>query len=409
MSTPVTPPIAPPTAIQPDEGASILALGFDAASVRACLLESVSGRYRVAGWLQAPCRPDAGLDVQAGELLLALERRLHRPLWNTTDAMPFVASDEPVRLPPLGQVSVTASPQGPVRVWLAGLTRTQSVAAVQAALAACPAQIAGVTLHSADLQVLTLAGSLAKAEPDLLVIAGGYDDPGEGERNNSGAGREAREPLQEMARVLGPVLARTPPMQRPSVVFAGNRWAAGGVAEIMQAAGAGPVETVENVQPRPGILHPAALAQAVNFTYWRLCRRRAGLREISRWVTAPGHIGTLESSFAQLVQVWMELLDLPYLHALYCGPAWWLHVVAAQGQQGLQLRYVLPNSRPAGWEGWPPLQLVSGEWPRTLWPRPAVSWCDRRCLAPVVAAVGQAAPQAMIEALAADLLEPVRQ
>jgi hypothetical protein len=41
-----------------------------------------------------------------------------------------------------------------------------------------------------------------------------------------------------------------------------------------------------------------------------------------------------------------------------------------------------------------------------LWPRPAVSWCDRRGLVPLVAAVGQTAPQAMIEALAADLLEP---
>jgi hypothetical protein len=368
-----------------------------------CLLESVSGRYRLAGWLQAPCRPDAALDAQAGELLQGLERRLHRPLWSAADAMPWVASDEPVRLPPLGQVAVTASPQGPVRVWLAGLTRTQSIAAAEEALAACPAQVIGMTLHSADLQVGALAGSLSKAEPDVVVIAGGYDDAGEVGRNGGG---QAGQPLYELARTLGPVLARTAPMQRPAVVFAGNRWAAEGVAEILQANGAGATEVVENVQPRPGILHTGGLARAVNFAYWRLCRRRAGLREISRWVTAPGHIGTLESSFAQFVQVWMELLDLPHLHALYCGPAWFLHVIAVQGQQGLQLRYTPPNSRPAGAEEWPPLQLVSGEWPTALWPRPTVSWCDRRGLVPLVAAAGQAAPQAMIETLAADLLEP---
>lgn len=391
----MTTPTAPPT-----EGASILSLGFDAGSVRACLLENISGHCRVAGWLQAPCRPDAPLDVQAGELLLALERRLHRPLWNAADAMPWITSDEPVRLPPLEQVAVAASPQGPLRTWLAGLTRTQSMAAVQTALAACPVQVVGVTPHSADLAVGALAAELAHAEPDLLVIAGGYDDPGEGVHGGVG------EPLYELARVLGPALARLAPMQRPALVFAGNRWAAPGVVELLQGAGVGPVEVVENVQPRPGLLHPAALGRAANFAYWRLCRRRAGLREISRWVTAPGHIATLESSFAQLVQVWMELLDLPHLHALYCGPAWSLHVLAAAGQQGLQLRYVAPGTRPAGWESWPPLQLVSGEWPRDLWPRPAVSWWDRRGLAPLVAAAGQAAPQAMIEALAADLLEP---
>lgn len=388
-----------------DEGASILCLGLDVASVRACLLESISGRYRLAGWQQAPCRSEMALDVQAGELLQQIERRLHRPLWSADDAAPWVASSEPVGLPPLGQVAVAASPQGPVRVWLAGLTRTQSIAAAEAALGACPAQIVGHTLHNADLQAGALADSLIKAEPDMLVIAGGYDDPGAGER---GSARGANQPLYELARVLGQVLARIAPTQRPAAIFAGNRWAAAGVGEIMQVTGAGPVEVVENVQPRPSVLHARALVQAVNFAYWRLCRRRTGLREISRWVTAPGHIATLESSFAQLVQVWMELLDMPDLHALYCAPSWSLHVVASQRQQGLQMRYVQPNSRPPGSETLPPLQLVSGEWPTNLWPRPPVSWCDRLGLAPLVAAAGQAAPQAMIEVLAADLLEPVR-
>jgi hypothetical protein len=397
---------APPSI---DDSASILALGFDGAAVRACLLESISGRCRLAGWLQAPARADAGLDAQAGDLLQEMERRLHRPLWSAADAMPFIASEEPVRLPPLGQVAVTASPQGPVRIWLVGLTRTQSIAAAQEALSACPAAVIGVTLHSADLQVAALADSLRRAEPDLLVITGGYDDAGADARPDMRAGRggEADQPLYELARVLAPVLARTAPMQRPAVIFAGNRWAAAGVAEIMQAAGAGAVEVVDNVQPRPGLLHAAALAQAVNFAYWRLCRRQAGLREISRWVTAPGHIATLESCFAQLVQVWLEMLELPSLHALYCGPRWWLHVAAVAGRTGLQMRYTPPNSRPADGGSWPPLQLVSGEWPAGLWPRPPVAWCDRRGLAPLLAAAGQVAPQAMIEALAADVLEPV--
>lgn len=379
------------------DAASILALGFDVASVRCCLLESISGRYRLAGWLQGPRRSDPPLDLQARDLLLNLQARLHRPLWSDPDGTPLLNSPEPVTLPPLGQVAVTASPRPHVRTWLAGLTATQSIAAAQEALAACPAHVIGMTLHSADLQAGRLADSLAKAEPDLVVIAGGYDY----------GDAQAIQPLYELARVLGAVLSRTAPAQRPAVVYAGNRWAGAGVAEIMQAVGAGQIEIVENVQPGPGILHAGALVQAVNFAYWRLCRRSDGMREISRWVTSPGHITTLESSFGQMVQVWMELLNLPELHALYCAPAWWLHACVRQGRSGVQLRYVQPNTRPDDWAHWPRLQLVSGDWPIALWPRPPISWWDRAGLAPLVAAAGQAAPQAMIEALQADLLEPL--
>jgi hypothetical protein len=383
-----------PVPVGAEDGASILALGVDVASVRCCLLENISGRYRLGGWMQTPRLPMAALDVQARELLQQMERRLHRPLWSA-DAMPLIASEETVSFPPLGQVAVAASPHGYVRTWLAGLTATQSIAAAREALAGGPAQVVGVTLHSADLQVGSLAASLAEAKADLVVIAGGYDF----------ADSQAIQPLYELARTLAAVLGRTAPAQRPTVVFAGNRWAGAGVAEIIQSAGAGAVEIVDNVQPGPELLHAAALVQAVNFAYWRLCRRNEGMREISRWVTSPGHIGTLESSFAQLVRVWMELLDLPELHALYCSPAWWLHAAARQGRQGIALRYIEPQSRPPSLDAWPPLQLVSGEWP-ALWPRPALSWWDRSGLVPLVASIGQAAPQAMIETLAADLLEP---
>lgn len=379
-----------------DAASSVLSLGFDSASMRACLLEMVNGRYRLAAWSHAALQPNLALDTQAGGLLQHLGDRLHRTLWNGDESVPFVLSDEPTSYPPLDQVAVVASPRGRVRVWLAGLTATQSLAAAEDALGGGPAEIVGQTLHSADLQVGRLAALLARIEIDLVVLVGGYDYPGS----------EGLEPLYELGRVFAAVLARTPPPQRPQVLFAGNRWAAAGVAEIFQAAGAGTIEAVENVRPAPGVLHSGGLVQAVNFIYWRLCRRSEGIREISRWVTAPGHISSIESSFAQLVQVWLEQNGLPDLHALYCGPTWWLHIAARQDQQGLDMRYVEPNSRPDDLERWPPLRLVSGDWPIHLWPRPAGSWWDRGALAPLIAAVGQVAPQAMLQVLRADVLEP---
>ena len=168
------------------------------------------------------------------------------------------------------------------------------------------------------------------------------------------------------------------------------------------------MEAVENVQPSPKVIERAPLAQAVVFAYWRLCRYTDGFKDISRWVTAPGHITSLETSFIQLVQVWMELHGLPTLHGLYCGPAWWLHVWATRNQQTVDLRYVEPHVRPEALAAWPPLQLVSGEWPKTLWPQPSMYWCDRSGMTPMIATIGQVAPQAMIEVLRADLFETRR-
>ena len=253
-------------------------------------------------------------------------------------------SDEPTSYPPLGQVAVAASPRGHVRVWVAGLTATQSLVAAEEALAGSPAQIVGQTLHSADLQVGRLSAVLARVEIDLILLVGGYDYPG----------AEAQEPLYELSRVFATVLARTPPPQRPHVLFAGNRWAAAGAAEIFHSMGAGAVEAVENVCPAPGVLHRVGLVQAVNFAYWRLCRRSEGMREISRWMTAPGHISSIESSFAQLVQVWMEHNGLPDLHAPLlrprlvaarcsaAGPARVGNALRRPGQQAGQLGRLAP-------------------------------------------------------------------
>lgn len=375
--------------------ASLYALGVDLTSVRGCLLEPVSGSYRLAGWLAAPRRDDAPLDVQAGDLLQHMERRLHRPLWNPRDRAPFTVSDEPLRQPALDGIAIAASPRPHVRIWLAGLTATQSMAAALDALTGCPAHLIGHTVFGADLQVGVLANALAVANPDLIVIVGGYD--------NQDA--ESMQPLLELGRVFGQALARTAPAQRPGIVFAGNRWASNGIIETLQAAGVSQVEAVENVQPSPESIHKAPLAQAVNFYYWRLCRRTDGFKELNHWATAPGHVISLETSFAQLVQVWMELHDLQELHGVYCGPAWWLHVWARSGQFGTHLRYVEPNVRPDDLAGWPPLQFVSGDWPATLWPQPAHYWWDRSGLAPVVAPIAQVAPQAMVQVLRADLLE----
>lgn len=379
--------------------ASILALGIEVSAVRACLLEEVSGLYRVAAWQTLPRRNEVSLAMLALELCRQMGERIGRTLVDVADETPLVLSDDAIRFPPLQHIAVAASPRPHVRVWIAGLSMTQSMTAAYDALCGSPAHVIGYTVLGADANTTALADALVTTAPDLLVIVGGFDDP-EAATHRS---------LVELSRLLGQALARLAPAQRPAVVYAGNRWAAPHAAEAVQAAGGGAVEAVANIQPAPGIIQRAALAQACSFHYWRLSRRTAGFREISRWVTPPGHITSLESGFAQLVQAWMELHALPELHGLYCAPAWWLHVHASREQTGLNMRYIEPQTRPPALDDWPPLQLVSGEWPLTLWPQPELYWWDRSGMTPFVAPLAQTAPHAAIQVLRTEVLRFVGQ
>ncbi len=374
---------------------SLLAFGVDLASVRTCLLENINSHYRLAGWLALPRTDGASLAELCADACDRLGNRLGRTLWDPHTRTPLLTSEDSLRQPPLAQLSIAASPKPHVRVWLAGLTSSRSMAIAQEALAGCPAHVIGYSTFSADLQIGMLSDQLAVTTPDLVIVVGGYDNPT----------AETNAPLLELCRVIGQALARSAPAQRPGVIYAGNRWAAPRAVELLQAAGGSQVEAVENVQPAPEIVHRTALAQAVTFYYWRLSRRAPGFREISRWVTGPGHIASLESGFAQLVQVWMELHGLPELHGLYCAPAWWLHVWAARNQIGLNMRFVEPRTRPDALADWPPLQLVSGPWPEEVWAHPELYWWDQSGMTPLVAAVGQVQPQAMVQVLRADLLD----
>lgn len=393
MRTPPLPDAASTPAPWAGHG-SILTFGIEMNMVRACLLESVGGVYRVAAWHSLPRRKENSLATTASALCRHIGERIGRILFDETSNTPLLHNDDFVRHPPLEHIAIAASPRPHVRVWIAGLSKTQSMAAAYEALSSSPAHVIGYTVYGANVSVTQLADTLITTAPDILVIVGGFDD----------ADPTAHRALVALSRALGQALSRLAPAQRPAVIYAGNRWAAPHVAEAVQSAGGGSVESVANVQPAPGVVQKSALAQACTFHYWRLSRRTPGFREVSRWVTPPGHITSQESIFAQLVQAWMELHGLPELHGLYCAPLWWQHVWATQGQNGQQVRFIEPHTRPPILAGWPPLQLVSGEWPATLWPQPEFFWWDRSGMAPMVAAVGQSAPRAMLQALRTDLL-----
>jgi hypothetical protein len=282
-----------------------------------------------------------------------------------------------------------------LRVWLVGLSAHFSLAAAQQAVAASPVRVVGESCLNAQLDSGQLAVELLESQTEAVIIAGGYDDP-------SSAAQEA---LLLLCKMVGQAVARIAPGQRPMLFFAGNGLVTEQVEPLLRV-GDGPVQwmLLGNVQPTPGQVRRAELASALGYYYWRLSERTPGYAKVGRWLTPPGQVSNLAANFAQLTQAWMELQRLPELHGICCTADWWLHIWARQPQQGLALCYAEPHTRPIALAGWPAVQLVSGEWPQPWTPTSPV-WWDRERLAPVIGAVGQVAPLAMLQVLQQDVFE----
>lgn len=386
------------SAAAPNSGA-LLALGVTLEQTTACLLENIGGVHRLAGWATLQREPGASLAQQGAAVCNRLGGQLGRVLWDETTNAPWLESPDVVAYPPVDQVVAAISPRRRLRVWLVGLTTGGSLAAARRALSSAPLQLVGTTTLTPNLSVSQLASQWGDTQPEALVITGGYDDP-----------QQAMHPwLLQLCRYVGQALARLAPAQRPAVFYAGNRWAAAAAAPLLHPDGGikdgGALTLLANVLPQPGQPYVTELSGALGQLYWRLCQRLPGYAPLSRWVTPPGQIVNLESCFARLVQIWMSYYQLPALHGLYCTPNWWLHVWASSAHGGVHMRFVKPQSRPPELERWPPLQLVSGPWPLELWPPRGEVWWDRTGLAPLVTAVGQVAPLAMLQVLETDLLE----
>ena len=407
---------------------SLLTFGIALEQITLCLLENISGHYRLAAWETLTREAGIPPSHQCATLCQRLGDSLGRTLWDDATNGPLLTSADPIRQPPIDHVTIGMSPRPRMRVWLVGLTDGGSLAAARRALLSAPLQLIGVTTLTPHLTSTHLMTELSEAHPEALVLVGGYDT----------VAPEAQQWMLHLGRLVSQALERLSPGQRPAVFYAGNRWCAEAVEGGLRRMN-GPIQvtTLANVLPAADQPQSAALGVALSSYYWRLCQQMPGIHQLQQWVTAPGRIVNLESAFAQMVQVWMEYHQLPVLHGLYCMAApqglarsqgmpgaqahlgaaaregaqqdWWLHVWADRAAQGVQLRFVKPGTRPAELADWPPLQVVSGAWPMELWPPPPHCWWDRQGLGPVITTLGQVAPAAMLQSLVHDVLEPRRQ
>lgn len=372
----------------------LLAISVETTGTRACLVEPVAGRHRLIGWVNLARSRDATMTAQVAETCRRLGQRLGCVLWDEELNAPYSRSVTPIHFPPVQHVGVTLSARPPLRVLLAGLSSGQSMAAARVALSASPCLITAELAWQSGVDSALAATLVNSAQPDVIVLVGGFDQQEPA----------SHAPLFGLCKVVGAALGRLPRTQRPPVIFAGNHHATDR-AELLLRSNDGPLplEVVGNVLPAPDDVRTGNLARELTYAYWRLNQRISGFRELAHWTTSPGQATTVEASFVQLVQAWMLQMNLTQLHAAYCGQQWRVHVWVSRSRTGAWLRFVEPLAPLPDMDLWPPLQLLSGDWPNVL-PLPSqVPWWDRNGLAPAISALGQVTPQAMFDVLEADL------
>ncbi|MCB0108901.1 MAG: hypothetical protein KDE53_23430, partial [Caldilineaceae bacterium] len=121
VQAPVTVPGTAPT-LNPTLG-TLMALGVTLDETTVCLLENVSGIYRLVGWTSRQREPGASLTQDAAQVCRQLGIHLDRALWDEDHNTPFLQSPDPIRYPPLEHFAVGVSPRPRMRVQLLGLSR----------------------------------------------------------------------------------------------------------------------------------------------------------------------------------------------------------------------------------------------------------------------------------------------
>ncbi len=371
---------------------------------RACvaLVEPVAGRHRLVGWAETPlAAPGAGrssgleqLSQELGRLCQELGAELGRPLWDESRGAPWrPAGARSLELDlDLDYVLALITPLPPLRVWLAGLSRGESLAAGQEALGGAMARVVAQHRLGHGTTPQELAQELVRHQPDAAVVLGGYDLP---------AGGEA--PVLALSHLVGQAMGLLPASQRPTLFYAGNHFLAEkALARLVQAGNVAALAT-DNVAPGPGRFQGSALAAALGQLYWERAQHLPWTQALARWVTSPARLRTVAWAFSRAVQGWLAAQDLSELHGAYTLGSRRLHVWARQGEPGVRLRFVEATDPPQVLEGWPPLGLVSGPWPEEVPSSSGARWWDPLGLTPLVAAAGQVDPRIALEVMAADL------
>lgn len=395
---------------------SILALAAEPQRAAAVLIEPVEEVFRMVAWQTEELSDQAGPDSCTQALVRAisrLESQFSIRLWDKKRERPNTHAFSPSVVDGVGQAFVVADLLPPPRVWMAGLSGGGSLAAGEAVLAGALCDPVATYLPSPYHSASALAEELQLLRPEVILIVGGYEQPDQ----------RIQEQVLALSRHVIEAAALLADEDRPQFCYAGNNASAEPVlGHWRQRVAGGSALAANNVLAAPGSGGAAALHSVLEQLHWQNSLDLPAMQRLAAWLDPHVRLSSTHWAFAQGVRMWMMWKGLPELHGLYTAGDRWLHVWAEemsdQGGEGLRIRCVRPGERPEVLAGWPAIRLVSGDLPAG-WPRPSrpdsvansgrassqpAFWWDPLGLVPVVAGIGQSAPEAALQVLAADIL-----
>ena len=395
---------------------SILALAAEPRRAAAVLIEPVDGICRMVGWHTVELSERASADESKSAVLQAvrrLENQFNISLWDGEVGRPLLHRPGEAVAEGVGQAFAVADLQAPLRVWLAGLSGGGSLAAGEAALAGALCNPVATYLPGPQQSAGALTREFEALRPDIILVVGGHERVGPGSPDG----------VLRLSGLVIEAASRLPTEERPLFCFAGNSESAdAALASWRQRTGGGSAVKADNVFNGANGRSATALHSILERLHWQRSLAIPAMQEIARWLEHPVELSSTQWAFTQAVRLWRRRQRLPSLHGLYAAADRWLHVWAwempGQEREGLRMNCVRPGERPEILADWPPVRLVSGDWP-TKWPRPTqpppvlgsrrpetlpAFWWDPLGLVPVVASVGQTTPEAVLEVLTADIL-----
>ncbi len=395
---------------------SILALAAEPQRAVAVLIEPVEGINRMVGWQTVDLPAQTSPDECVGALVQAvkrLEKQFSISLWDAEQDRPRLHTSDPAFVEGVGQAVAVADLMPLLRVWMAGLSGGGSLAAGEAALAGALCSPIATYLPGPHQSTVALARELRALRPDVILIVGGYEQ----------IGFRSQEQVLALSRRVIEAAVQLPDDDRPLFCYAGNSQSgSAALARWQERTDGGAAVVADNVLSAAGSDSETALRNVLERYHWQQSLRIPAMRRIDGWVDRSAALPSTQWAFAQAVRLWMRRHQLPALHGLYAGADRWLHVwaweIAGEEYTGLRISSVQPGERPAILAEWPPLRLVSGEWP-AQWPRPAqppatatpdraaagpAYWWDPLGLVPAISGIGQTSPEAALQVLSADIL-----
>lgn len=408
--------VGPPASLADFAPQSILALAAEPRRAAAVLIEPVEEIHRLAGWQTVELSERASPDECKSAVIQAvrrLENRFNISLWDGERGRPHLHRRGEAVAEGVGQAVAVADLQAPLRVWMAGLSGGGSLAAGGAALAGALCNPVATYLPGPQQSAGALTREFESLRPDIILVVGGQEHVGPGSTNG----------VLNLSGLVIEAAARLATEHRPLFCFAGSSQSAdAALASWRQRTGGSAAVKADNVFDGADGRSATALHSILERLHWQRSLAIPAMQEIAGWLDHPVELSSTQWAFAQAVRLWRRRQQLPTLHGVYVAADRCVHVwvwaMPDQESDGLRISCVRPGERPEILADWPPVRLVSGEWPEK-WPRPSqpppvlgsqrptalpAFWWDPLGLVPVVAGVGQATPEAAVEVLTADIL-----